>query len=64
MSDWGNNIKSRLVAAGVKQKDFAKMCGYDPTWLCHVLSDNKTSDRTKQKVEIQLRKIERKRGQS
>lgn len=61
MSDWGNKIKSRLVAAGVKQKDFAKMCGYDASWLCHLLSDDKISDKAKQTIEIQLRKIERKK---
>lgn len=64
MSDWGNKIKSRLVAAGVKQKDFAKMCGYETTWLCHLLSGNKVSDAARQRIETTLKKIERKKEQA
>lgn len=59
MTEWGNGIKARLIAAGVKQKDFAKKCGYAPTWLSHLLSDANVSDRAKQKIEIELKKLER-----
>lgn len=60
MSEWGNKIKARIMLLGMKQKDFAKKCGYDAAWLSHILSDAKVSDRAKQKVEIELYKIERK----
>ena len=59
MTEWGNKIKARLVAAGVKQKDFAKKCGYEATRLSHLLSDEKVSDKAKQKIEIELKKLER-----
>lgn len=60
MTEWGNKIKSRIVALGMKQKDFAKKCGYEATWFSHILTDSKISDRAKQKVEIELYKMERK----
>lgn len=39
--EWTGDIVGRLHEYGITHKDFAKRCGYTPTYLSMVLNDKK-----------------------
>lgn len=49
---WTGEIVGRLHEYGIKHKEFAKRCGYTPTYLSMVLNDKKefSSEYSKRKT--------------
>ena len=54
---WTIEVLANLRLYGIKQKDFAKQCGYSPQYLSQVLNGKKATEQSKRTILAQIDKI-------
>lgn len=58
---WSANTIAQLRMLGIKQKEFAELCGYSEAYLSMVLRGHKGTEQTRETIDTALRKLKTER---
>ena len=50
LPDWVPDVRTRLLMLGITDKQFAKECGYDKSWLCQILRGRRKATKAKDRI--------------
>ena len=58
---WGANVIAQLRMIGIKQKDFARMCGYSEPYMSMVLRGHKGTEQTRETIDSAIKRLKQER---